>query len=106
MIGVEICWHPAGKTVRTKQLFKLDGDTLTTCVRSPPGERPDELTSKPGSKHLLTVLQRKKRKSTNGDEEHLQGLWQAVSAEFSGQNATSEEIKKFQFQFKDDKIVL
>jgi uncharacterized protein (TIGR03067 family) len=48
----------AGKRIRTRQLFELDGDKLTTCVRSPPGERPQELTSKPGSKLLLTVLQR------------------------------------------------
>jgi len=54
---------PTGNTIRTKQLFKLDGDTLTTCVRSPPGERPTELASKPGSKHLLTVSQRKKKET-------------------------------------------
>jgi uncharacterized protein (TIGR03067 family) len=96
---------PAGKTVRTKQLFKLDGDTLTTCVRSPPGERPDELTSKPGSKYLLTVLQRKKRKSTNGDEEDLQGLWQAVSLEANGKQAPEEQINEVQLLFKGDKVV-
>ena len=58
---------PAGKTIRTKQLFKLDGDTLTTCIRSPPGDRPSELTSKPGSKHLLTVSQRKKKEQGKSD---------------------------------------
>lgn len=50
---------PTGNAIRTKQLFKLDGDTLTTCAGTPPTERPAELSSKPGSKNLLTVLKRK-----------------------------------------------
>ncbi len=51
---------PLGETVRAKQVFKLEGDKLTTCVRSPPGDRPTELTSVPGSKQLLTVSKRRK----------------------------------------------
>jgi uncharacterized protein (TIGR03067 family) len=50
----------ASKRVRIKQLFKLEGDTLTTCVHPPPGsDRPRELTSTPGSGNLLTVSKRK-----------------------------------------------
>jgi uncharacterized protein (TIGR03067 family) len=53
---------PAGKAVRIKQLFKLEGDKLTTCVVSPPGgDRPRELASKAGSKYLLGVSERRKK---------------------------------------------
>ena len=97
--------EPDGFTVRTKQLFRLDGDTLTTCVRSPPGERPNELTRKPGSGHLLTVSQRTKGEVTKGDKEHLQGLWQAVSLEANGKKAPPEAVKEFQIRFTGDKVV-
>ncbi len=43
---------------RLKMLFTLDGNTLTTCVRNPPGERPVNLMSKSGSKQRLTILHR------------------------------------------------
>jgi uncharacterized protein (TIGR03067 family) len=96
---------PTGKAVRTKQLFKLDGDTLTTCVYSPPGERPSELTSEAGSHRLLTVLHRAKTDVSNGDKELLQGLWQAVSLEASGKQASAEEVKEFQLLFRGDNVV-
>jgi len=96
---------PTGKAVRTKQLVKLDGDRLTTCVCSPPGERPSELTSEAGSHRLLTVLQRGKTEVANGDKELLQGLWQAVSLEASGKQAPAEEVKEFQLLFRGDQVV-
>jgi uncharacterized protein (TIGR03067 family) len=56
---------PAGKAVRIKQLFKLEGDKLTTCVVSPPGgDRPTELASTAGSKKLLAVAERRKKEGT------------------------------------------
>ena len=56
---------PAGKAVRIKQLFKLEGDKLTTCVVSPPGgDRPTELASTTGSKKLLAVAERRKKEGT------------------------------------------
>jgi uncharacterized protein (TIGR03067 family) len=55
--------EPRTEAVRVKQLFKLEGDKITTCVVSPPGgERPAELTSTAGSKHLLTVSERRRKK--------------------------------------------
>ena len=96
---------PTGKTVRTKQLFRLNGDRLTTCVCSPPGERPDELTSTPGSKHLLTVLKRTAGEVTKGDKEHLQGLWQAVSLVANGKQAPPEVVGKFQIRFTGNEVV-
>ena len=97
---------PAGKAIRTKQLFKLEGDTLTTCVRTPPGERPSELKSEAGSHLLLTVAQRDKTEAAHEDEELLQGLWQAVSLEANGKQAPEEEVKNFQLLFRDDKLVV
>ncbi len=96
---------PTGKAVRTKQLFKLDGDRLTTCVRTPPGERPSELRSETGSHLLLAVLQREKTEAAHGDKELLQGLWQAVSLVASGKQAPAEKVKEFQLLFRGDKVM-
>lgn len=55
--------EPRRENVRVKQLFKLDGDKLITCVTTPPGgDRPTELTSPAGSNRLLTVSHRRKKK--------------------------------------------
>jgi uncharacterized protein (TIGR03067 family) len=56
--------EPTPDTKRIKQLFKLEGDKLTTCSVVPPGpDRPSEMTSPIGSMRLLTVSERRKRES-------------------------------------------
>jgi uncharacterized protein (TIGR03067 family) len=49
---------PDGKEI--KGIYKLDGDTLTSCVAEPGKERPTEFAAKPGSGHTLRVFQRVK----------------------------------------------
>jgi uncharacterized protein (TIGR03067 family) len=39
------------------------------------------------------------------DKERLQGLWQAVSLEASGEKAPAEQVNNFQLHFKGDKVV-
>ncbi len=39
------------------------------------------------------------------DKERLQGLWQAVSLEKSGEKASAEAVNQFQLHFKGDKVV-
>ncbi len=39
------------------------------------------------------------------DKTSLQGLWQAVGAEFNGQEVTAEGTKAFQVEFNGDQIV-
>ena len=45
----------AGEKSRVKMIYKIEGDTITTCASLPNGDRPRELASKPGSKTRLTV---------------------------------------------------
>ncbi len=47
---------PDGKEI--KGIYKLDEDTLTSCVAEAGKDRPSEFASKPGSGHTLRVFKR------------------------------------------------
>jgi uncharacterized protein (TIGR03067 family) len=49
---------PDGKEI--KGIYKLDGNTLTSCVAEVGKDRPSEFDSKPGSGHTLRVFKRVK----------------------------------------------
>lgn len=46
----------AGKI--SKQIYKIEGDTMTVCTAPAEKDRPTEFESKPGTGHILTVLKR------------------------------------------------
>ncbi len=49
---------PDGKQI--KGIYKLDGDSLKSCVAQPGKDRPTEFASKAGSGHTLRVFKRTK----------------------------------------------
>jgi len=49
---------PDGKVIRG--IYKLEGDTLTSCVAEPDKDRPREFSAKPDTGHTLRVFKRVK----------------------------------------------
>jgi uncharacterized protein (TIGR03067 family) len=49
---------PDGKVI--KGIYKLDDNTLTSCVAQPGKDRPTEFASKPGTGHTLRTFKRAK----------------------------------------------
>lgn len=49
---------PDGKEI--KSIYKLDGETLTSCVAEVGKDRPSEFAAKPGSGHTLRTFKRVK----------------------------------------------
>ena len=49
---------PDGKEI--KGIYKIDGDTMTSCVAEPGKDRPKDFESKAGSGHTLRVFKRVK----------------------------------------------
>jgi uncharacterized protein (TIGR03067 family) len=50
-----------GKDTTTLGVYEIDGDTLKICSAQPGKDRPQDLTSKKGSGHVLSVWEREKK---------------------------------------------
>jgi uncharacterized protein (TIGR03067 family) len=81
-------------------IYELDGDTYRVCVNPTGKGRPTEFASKPGSGHVLEVLNRVKADSKDKDEAiqkemaKLEGSWQLISAETDGEKLPEERAKQ------------
>jgi uncharacterized protein (TIGR03067 family) len=81
-------------------IYELDGDTYRVCMSMTGKDRPKDFASKAGSRHVLEVLKREKKVSRAGavreQRKRLEGTWQAVSYALDGQEASVEDMKRFQ----------
>ena len=81
-------------------IYELEGDTYRLCLNPTGKDRPTEFASKPGSGHILEVLQREKdAPKDKGDAVEkemakLAGTWQLVSAETDGEKVPDERAKQ------------
>lgn len=81
-------------------IYELEGDTYRLCLNPTGKDRPTEFTSKPGSGHVLEILQRQKEapkeKPDAAEKEmaKLEGTWQLISAETDGEKLPDERAKQ------------
>ncbi len=81
-------------------IYELDGDTYRLCINPTGKDRPTEFAGKPGTGHVLEVLQREKEapkdKADAVEKEmaKLEGTWQLISAETDGEKLPDERAKQ------------
>ena len=86
---------PDGKTI--KGIFKLEGETLTSCVSAADQDFPTEFSSKPGSGYSLRVFKR-----FTEVKQSLEGVWVAAEAELAGVKLPVESLKNWKLTLKTD----
>jgi uncharacterized protein (TIGR03067 family) len=103
----DVTINPASaKSVVSKGLCELTGDTLTLCMPLTSKNRPKAVASKPGSGNLLHQLHREETPLKTALAEvgriEMAGSWQAVSYELSGEKASAEDLKNVQLTIAAD----
>ncbi|MEI8018784.1 MAG: TIGR03067 domain-containing protein, partial [Schlesneria sp.] len=87
---------PDGKTI--KGIFKLEGETLTSCVSAADQDFPREFSSKPGSGYSLRVFKR-----CAEEKQSLEGVWVPVDAELAGVKLPVESLKSWKLTLNAEK---
>ncbi len=86
---------PDGKKI--KGIYKLEGETLTSCMAAPEQDFPTEFSSKPGSGYSLRVFKR-----CAEEKQSLEGVWVPVDAELAGVKLPVESLKNWKLTLKTE----
>ena len=89
---------PDGKKI--KGIYKLEGETLTSCMAATDQDFPTEFSSKPGSGYTLRVFKR----STEG-KQSIEGIWVPKDAELAGVKLPEESLKNWKLVLKPEQYV-
>lgn len=87
---------PDGRTI--KGIYKIDGDTLTSCMSAIGKDPPTEFLSKPNSGYSLRVFKRRR----DIVQEPIEGTWVPVTAELAGSTLPAETLKSWKLILKSD----
>ena len=97
-----------GKTIQG--IYRLEGDTLVSCVAHVGHDRPLKFEADPGSGHTLRVFRRVKpadaAKTTAIEAElkRFEGTWKFASMEFDGKSIPEEVTKASRLILKEDRF--
>ena len=96
------------KGKQIKGVYKLEGDTLTSCVARTGEERPTGFASKPGTGHTLRVFRRVKAMgddkagAVEAELERFEGTWRFESLTVQGRDVPLEGLKTTRLTLKGD----
>jgi len=94
-----------GEGRQIRGIYKLEGDSLTSCVARIGEDRPGEFDSKPGSGHTLRVFRRVKdrdegrARAVEAELKRFEGTWRYESTVVGGRRLADEG-------FKDTRLIL
>ena len=89
---------PDGKTI--KGIYKLEGETLTSCVADAGQDHPKEFLSKPGSGYTLRVFKR-----CDEGKQSIEGIWLPTGAELAGAKLPVESLKNWKLTLKPEQYL-
>jgi uncharacterized protein (TIGR03067 family) len=79
---------PDGKKI--KGIYKLEGETLTSCIAAADQDFPTEFSSRPGTGYVLRVFKRGAE-----EQQSLTGTWVPTEAELAGVKLPVESLKNW-----------
>jgi uncharacterized protein (TIGR03067 family) len=75
-------------------IYELGEKTRTLCFAPAGKERPVELISRPGSEHVLIMLQRDLVEAARIERKRLEGIWKVVAMEVDGNKVMNDDARK------------
>lgn len=97
------------KGKRIRGIYRLEGDTLTSCVGPIDGPRPVEFAAKAGSGQTLRVFRRvkddaAKAEAIQAEHKRFEGTWKFVSMEIAGKVIPEADMKDSRLVFEADRF--